>query len=144
MRIDPVLLSVDMKSLERGTNRLRTEIPLREIDWRIDEVEPAAESGVLDLLVDYAEKTVACTGTLEAVFRTPCARCLEPAEFGISSGISRLYTSDAALREEQEDAEPLTVEDDLLSIADAVREAVILSVPSKPLCRPGCPGIGYN
>jgi len=119
------------------------EIPLRNVDWCISDVEPASDLGILDLLVEYSEKSVVCTGMLDALFETPCARCLEPAVFRSTAGISRVYTSDEAALEE-DDVDPIVVEDDCLVILDAIRESVILSVPSKPLCRPDCPGICYN
>jgi uncharacterized protein len=143
MRMNVPRMALDMKSMEHGTNRVRVEVPLRSIDWRIAEVEPAADVGILDLLVEYSEKSIVVTGMLDGQFMTPCARCLEPAVFRSTAGIRRVYTSDMASLEE-DDVDPIVVEDDCLVILDAVRESVILSIPCKPLCRPDCPGICYN
>lgn len=144
MLFDAVRMALNMKALEHGTNLIRMEIPLRSVDWSIDEVEPASDLGILDLRVEYSKDSIVCTGTLEASFETPCARCLEPASFRCSAGISRVYSSDTAVLEGEEDIDPILAEDDRLVILDAIREAVILSVPCKPLCRPDCPGICYN
>lgn len=143
MRVDPSGMTIDMKSVAHGTNTLLIQVPLMDVDWNMPDVEPAAELGEMDLMVEYSERSIVLTGTLHALFQTPCARCLAPAEFSSDAGISRLYTSDQRILAEGE-AEPIVVEDDNLSILNAVRESVILSIPVKPLCRPDCPGICYN
>jgi len=143
MLVDPAAMTIDMKSITHGTSRILIQVPLGEVDWDIPDVKPAAEFGEMDLMVEYSERSIVCTGMLNAVFQIPCARCLAPAEFSSDAGISRVYTSDRRILDEGE-ADPIIVKDDRLSILDAVRESVILSIPAKPLCRPDCPGICYN
>ena len=143
MRIDPAAMTIDMKSITHGRNSVLVEVPLMDVNWNIEDVQPAAELGEMELVVEYSERSIVCTGMLYAVFQTPCARCLAPAEFSSSAGISMVYTSDVRVLNEGE-AEPIIVQDDRLSILDAVRESIVLSIPLKPLCRPDCPGICYN
>ncbi len=142
MILDPEKLIVDLKSISEGLNTGTFTIPLKKINWNIEDVEPDEDEGILDLVINYEYETVQCTGKLNAVFRTACARCLEPARFTISEDISREYTWDHDPSDEKE-KEIISTFDEL-DIFNALREAVLLSIPGKPLCSPDCAGISYN
>ncbi len=135
-------LTLDLTSLVIGGNRCDVRIPLRDIDWGIEGVEPAEDTGILDLTVDFAGHSLTCAGTLEATFRTECARCLGPALFEVTEDVRRTY-SDRPPEERDLDVYPLETLGSRLSLLEAVKEAVVLSLPTKPLCSPDCPGIHY-
>lgn len=140
MRLDTVRMVLDLKSLQRGMNTGSFTIPMREVAWEIEDVQPSSGTGTLELTVDLEKGAVICTGRLHAVFTTPCARCLEPAPFEVVEDIVREYTLIPGTGGDDEEAVPDT---GLLDLMDVVREAVILSVPGKPLCSSDCPGIDY-
>lgn len=142
MILDTENLIIDIKSLSRGMNRGVFNIPLEKVMWNIEEVEPIDSQGTLELAVDYGDDAILCAGSLDGHFQTPCARCLEPSSFSISEEIYREYawTPDPA-SDEQREVIPNTGKLDILA---AVREAILLSVPGKPLCSPDCTGICYN
>ena len=143
MKLDTAAMTVDLKSLSMGMNSACVAFPLESVDWHLEGILPTAGEGVLDIQIDLGERNIVCTGSLEADFNIQCARCLEPARFPVTAEISRVYSSDYRILEET-DAVPITVEDGGLVILDALREAIDLSIPSKPLCSPDCPGISYN
>lgn len=142
MILDTEKLVIDMRSLSRGMNRGCFDILLNKIDWKIDDVEPEENRATLELAVDYENDVVRCTGSLNAVFRTPCARCLEPSVFSITEPVNRSYTWDSDPSGDQVKA--IVSQSGELDILGAVREAVLLSIPGKPLCSPDCAGICYN
>ncbi|MFO8183160.1 MAG: YceD family protein [Candidatus Aegiribacteria sp.] len=141
MKLDTEKLALDMRSLSRGTNRGSFIIPLRDVEWSIEDVEPAGDTGVLDLTVDLEEKAVICTGSFDARFQTRCARCLQPAVFPVREEIIREYSWIPAAPEEE--PRELISDSGELNVLEAVREAIILSIPGKPLCSSDCPGIDY-
>jgi uncharacterized protein len=141
VKLDTETLVLDLRSLTRGINAGVFTLPLREIRWDIEEVEPAEETGTLELSADLEEGTLVCTGRFDAVFLTPCARCLEPARFDVREDILRKYSWLAGILED-EDME-MVPDSGRIQLLDALREAVILSIPGKPLCAPDCPGIDY-
>lgn len=141
MILDTERLVLDIRSLSRGMNRGSFTIPLREVDWSVEEVEPAGDTGVLDLAVDLEEKVVICTGSFDALFQTPCARCLRPAVFPVREEILREYGWIPAAPEDE--PRELISDSGELNVMDAVREAIVLSIPGKPLCSADCPGIDY-
>jgi uncharacterized protein len=142
MNLDTSTLVLDLRSLSGGVNTGTFEIPMKNVDWSLDEVEPADDTGTLHLSVDLEEGTVTCIGRFDTSFSTACARCLKPVHFSVSEGILRKYTwvPDSS---DHEDIEFIP-DTGLLDLLDAVREAVVLSVPGKPLCSADCPGIDYN
>ncbi|NOQ21798.1 MAG: hypothetical protein GQ565_03995 [Candidatus Aegiribacteria sp.] len=142
MKLDAVKLIIDLKSLSRGINRGVFTIPLEKVEWNIEGVEPFDSQGTLELVVDYRDDAVLCSGRLDAHFRTPCARCLEPTRFSITEDIYREYawSPDPASGEQRE----VISQSGELDIFDALREAVLLSIPGKPLCSPDCAGICYD
>lgn len=141
MKLDTEKLVLDMRSLSRGINRGSFIIPLRDVDWSIEDVEPAGDTGVLDLTVDLEENAVICTGSFDARFQTPCARCLQPAIFTVREDIIREYSWIPAAPEEE--PRELISDSGGMNVLDAVREAIILSIPGKSLCSSDCPGIDY-
>jgi uncharacterized metal-binding protein YceD (DUF177 family) len=141
LKLDTERLLLDLKGLPRGTSSGNFRIPLEAVPWEIEGVEPAGEMGILELTVDLEEGAVICSGILKAEFRTPCARCLEPAVFEVTEPIMREYTWSSNGREEDE--VEFISESGQLDLMDAVREAIILSIPGKALCSPDCPGIDY-
>ena len=142
MKLDTEKLVIDMRSLIRGMNRGSFVIPIDKIDWDIEDLESVNEEAVLELSVDYEDGVVLCTGRLNAVFITPCARCLEPVRFNICEDIKREYTWN--LNPSAEHEREIVSRSGELGIFDAVREAILLSIPGKSLCSPDCDGICYN
>ena len=141
MRMDTRKLIIDMRSLKRGINTGEFSLDMNSIKWNIENVQPAEDRGMLRIEVDLEDTAVLCTGELRAEFKSPCARCLQPAVFPVDEAVERKYTWDPALSGEDVHLIPASGE---LNILDALREAVILSVPGKALCSPNCPGIDYN
>lgn len=142
MKLNPIALTIDMKTLSPGLNKGGFEIPLKEIDWNIDEVEPKGDHAFIDLEIDLTDRCIICNGTLDAIFVTPCARCLEQADFTITEKIYGVYSWDDRLSDEI-DTEPVPL-GGKFSILNIIREAVVLSIPVKPLCTPDCQGLCYN
>lgn len=141
MKLDTETLILDLRSLTRGINTGVFTLPLRKVQWNIEEVEPAEETGTLELSADLEEGALICTGRFDAVFLIPCARCLELARFHVSEDILRKYSWLPGILGD-EDIE-MVPDSGRIQLLDALREAVILSIPGKPLCAPDCPGIDY-
>ncbi len=141
MKMDTVSLTINMKSLSHGINKGIFELSLREIDWDIENVKPGDGQAFIDLEVDLEDRGIICRGILDAVFVLPCARCLEEVSFPITEEIYRVYSWDESISDDL-DSEPVILGGGF-SILDAVREAILLSIPGKPLCTPDCRGISY-
>ncbi len=140
MKLTQKTLSLAINSIPRGVTRENFTLDMEEVDWEIPEVVPLSRQGVLSLDVTRTENEIVVRGDLEAEFSAQCARCLDPATCKVVEYIERIYSWDPEMLEDPE-VEPVSHNDGSLSILDAVREAVILSIPTVPLCDDGCKGL---
>lgn len=99
---------------------------------------------------------VLITGTVRAELRGECARCLDPISTAETFEFQELfrYPDDSAppngapVAGEQEpdgvgsdEAEDYYLEGEVIDLEPVVRDAVVLGLPSSPLCRQDCPGL---
>ncbi len=77
----------------------------------------------------------------------PCARCLEPAVEAVDAEFETLYQpGDAALRRddqtvEADDVGVIIFQGHELDLTPEIRQALLLALPFKALCRPDCKGL---
>ena len=94
----------------------------------------------LDLRLEAVMEGVLVTGTAQAALTGECVRCLEPLVDDIEVRFQELFVyEDHALPEE--DDEVSTLEGDLVDLEPIIRDAVVLALPFKPVCREDCPGL---
>jgi uncharacterized protein len=106
---------------------------------------PEGADLALDLRLESVMEGVLVSGTAQAPLAGECARCLDPVDGEIDVDLQELYVyPEHALDEgagvDAEDDEA-RIEDDLLDLEPAVRDAVVLALPQAPLCRDDCPGL---
>jgi len=99
---------------------------------------PAA--AVLDLT--NRDGVLLVTGTVRAVLRLPCSRCLETFTLPVEVSLAETYYPEgAALLKAEENEESIPFRGDVLDITPEVLKAVLLALPMKPVCRPDCRGL---
>ncbi len=140
MLLDRASLLLDLSSLREGSNSGRFELDPGGVDWGIEDVRPAPTTAVLDLEVSFRDQSFICRGRLAADFETPCARCLAPSSFRVTEPVFAVFSMDGSL-EEDPSIVRIPRNGRYASLLDAVREAVILSLPGLPLCREDCRGL---
>ncbi len=85
---------------------------------------------------------VLVTGTATAVLDGECARCLEPIHDDIVVDLQELFVyDDEDNPHDEEDAGVSRMQGDLIDLEPALRDAVVLSLPFRPLCQDDCPGL---
>jgi uncharacterized protein len=121
---------------------LRRTVPA-PTDLNLDVVGvPAGAPVDLDLRLESVTEGVLVTGTVTAPFAGECARCLDPVSGTDVAEICELFAyPDSATDETTDEDEVSRLVDDRVDLAAAVRDAVVLSLPVAPLCRPDCPGL---
>jgi uncharacterized protein len=86
-------------------------------------------------------------GNFSGRFQIPCARCVEPVELDLAGDYDLLFRPSGidATGSEHAISTPETeigyYENGGLALEDVLREQVLLSLPAKTLCQPGCKGI---
>jgi uncharacterized protein len=89
----------------------------------------------IDARLESLHEGILVTADVEAQIAGECSRCLDPIERTAEVEIQELfaYTEDEAF--------DYTVVDESVDLEPLVREAVVMSLPFQPVCRPDCPGL---
>ncbi len=117
---------------------------------------PAGEVIEIDARLESVTEGVLLSADVYAVAQGECIRCLDPVEIVIERKIQELYnyepTNERGKKKRKSSTEDLTSEDldvadvlmmdgDILDLEAPVRDAIVLSLPSNPLCSQDCLGL---
>jgi uncharacterized protein len=117
---------------------------------------PAGEIIEIDARLESVTEGVLLSADVYAVAQGECIRCLDPVEIVIERKIQELYnyepTNERGKKKRKSSTEDLTTEDldaaeefmmdgDILDLETPVRDAIVLSLPSNPLCSKDCLGL---
>lgn len=105
----------------------------------------------LDLRLESVVEGVLVSGTAAATVTGECVRCLDPVSSSVEVNLQELYVhadrdngrggEADGFGEDEEMAALPRLSGDLLDIEAALRDAVVLALPLRPLCREDCPGL---
>lgn len=103
---------------------------------------PEGADLTLDLRMESVTEGVLVSGDVSALVEGECGRCLRPISDSVRVSIQELYAYErSATDETTEEDEVGRLQGDLLDLEPALRDAVVLALPSHPLCREDCPGL---
>ena len=121
---------------------LQREVPAPAgLGWDLAGI-PAGAPIALDLRVEAVTEGVLVTGAVTATYAAECGRCLDPVSDDVVVDIVELFAYPDSATHETTDAEEIyRVVDEALDIEPVVRDAVVLGLPSQPLCRADCAGL---
>ena len=101
---------------------------------------PEGSTIELELRLEAIMEGILATGSASARATGECVRCLDPVDNQFVVGFQELYLYDAP-SDPEEAEEEFVLEDELLDLETALRDAVVLALPHNPLCGPECPGL---
>jgi uncharacterized protein len=140
--------------LEQEPLLFEESIPAGALDYAPDitQTGPMAVTGRADLLVEnrgHHEQIadIRIRAAYRATFEVLCARCVEPVSTPVAGNFDLIFRPQAADAESGERAITLDeteigyYEESGLSLEDVVREQVLLSLPSRTLCKEDCKGL---
>ncbi|WP_420113490.1 YceD family protein [Pseudactinotalea sp.] len=108
---------------------------------------PAAAPLELALRLEAVSEGVLVTGTVTGRALGECVRCLREVSEGVRVDLTELFAypdtrGQRSASEDEEDEDPLPVLDgDLLDLEATITDAVVPSLPFRPLCTPDCAGL---
>jgi uncharacterized protein len=143
-------LVLDTRKLDRrpGTMlELSRTVDLPE-DLGTDVIAIKAGSPVeLVVRLESVVEGVLLTGSVSGKATGACVRCLDPVELDVDGNFQELfaYTDRAAHHHEvgvdADEDEVHELVGDLIDLEPVLRDAVVPTLPFKPMCRPDCPGL---
>jgi uncharacterized protein len=96
---------------------------------------PAGEVIELNLRLESVHEGILATGEVDSKAKAECSRCLEPLNLEVEVDFQELF----AYSLEQED--DFLVQDEKIDLEQAITDAVVLSLPFKPVCSQDCLGL---
>lgn len=102
----------------------------------------AADEVALDVRLESVIEGVLVSGTASALVTGQCARCLDPLMDSLEVELTELFAyPDSATDASTDPDEVSRVVDGLVDLEPVVRDALLLALPSVPLCSEDCPGL---
>jgi uncharacterized protein len=97
---------------------------------------------VLDLRLESVSEGVLVSGSVTTPVEGECGRCLRPIGDTLVVAIQELYAYEHSTTDETTDEDEVgRLQGELIDLEPALRDAVVLSLPTHPLCREDCPGL---
>jgi uncharacterized protein len=94
----------------------------------------------LNLRLELVVEGVLVSGTATGLAVGDCIRCLEQVRLPLDTPITELFVfPDREVEDEEEEVREL--ENDLINLEPALRDAVVLALPFQPVCREDCLGL---
>jgi len=145
-RLDPRSpLVIDTRELGRRPGSMRSlsrSFPAPG-DLTVDVVGvPPGSSIDLDLRLESVMEGVLVSATAQVEVTGECVRCLDPISMSVEVTMQELYAYPGRERDvADDDAELPELEGQLIDLEPVLRDAVVLALPLRPLCRDDCPGL---
>jgi uncharacterized protein len=96
----------------------------------------------LRLRLESVSEGVLVSGTVSAPLRGECGRCLRPISDTIDVEIQELFAYEHSTTDETTDEDEVgRLQGDLIDLEPVLRDAVVLALPTNPVCREDCPGL---
>lgn len=99
---------------------------------------PEGSEVELDLRLESVVEGVLVSGTARVGVTGECVRCLDPVSFDEDVALQELYYYPD---QHTDDVEAGRLEGDLLDLEPVLRDAVVLGLPFRPVCRNDCLGL---
>jgi uncharacterized protein len=138
-------LVVDTTKLPRqpGATRALKRVVPASADLGLELISvPVGSDLELDLVLTSVSEGVYISGNVRGLLTGECGRCLNEISQSFDVSLAELFAYEDSTTEETTDEDEVgRMQGDLIDLEPAVRDAVVLMLPTNPLCRPDCPGL---
>lgn len=138
-------LVLDTRDLPRRPGAMRTvkRVAPAPADLGVELIGvPEGADLDLDLRLESVSEGVLVSGAISGPVRGECGRCLREINDSVVVNVQELYAyADSTTDETTDEDEVGRMQGDLIDLEPALRDAVVLTLPTNPLCREDCPGL---
>lgn len=137
--------TINIKDLEDGPVHLKVNTTSEDLDL----VDPEFKFSHVDGDVEFSlvRPRVVARGTLETTATSHCVRCLTEAVIPVKARVDATYENEKQIRETRGDI--VAPEEQIITPFNGdwiqpepeLREAILLELPTLPLCKPDCMGL---
>jgi uncharacterized protein len=89
----------------------------------------------IDVRLESVHEGILVSGTVDTEYVGECSRCLQPIAESVEVEFQELFEYPG------DETPDFVLQDDHVDLEALVREAIVLSLPFHPVCRPDCPGL---
>jgi uncharacterized protein len=138
-------LVLDTKELPRRPGSMHTVkrvVPApSDLGLELIGVPEGADLG-LDLRLESVSEGVLVSGAVSGPVVGECGRCLRPIRDSLVVAIQELFAYENSTTDVTTDEDEVgRMQGDLIDLEPTVRDAVVLALPTNPLCQEDCPGL---
>jgi len=133
------VIQVDVRDLVEHPGASRTvhvDEPVEGLGLELAEV-PADAPIEAELLLESVVEGILVSGPLQGSMRFSCARCLKTFDRPFDLQVSELFAAETDPGADEYELGP----EGSIDLEPMVRDAVMLSIPFSPLCKPDCLGL---
>jgi len=135
----PLVLDIHELGRRPGSSRSVSRSVPAPTDLGTDVVTvPSGSQVLLELRLEAVMEGALVSGTARAQAVGECVRCLRDLDLDLEVDLQELYVYPES---EAADDEAGRVLDDAIDLEPLLRDAVVLALPFRPLCREECPGL---
>ena len=103
---------------------------------------PTGADLALRLRMESVTEGVLVSARVQAPLTGECGRCLRPISDSVDVTFQELYAYEHSTTDETADEDEVgRMQGDLIDLEPEVRDAIVLALPTNPVCRPDCPGL---
>ena len=103
---------------------------------------PAGADLALTLRLESVTEGVLVSAEIHAPLTGECGRCLRAIDDSVDVTFQELYAYEHSTTDETADEDEVgRMQGDLIDLEPEVRDALVLALPTNPVCRPDCPGL---
>lgn len=138
-------LVLDTRDLPRRPGSLRTvtRVVPAPASLQLEMIGvPESADVSLDLRLESVSEGVLVSGRVSAQVGGECGRCLRTIDDTLEVEIQELFAYEHSTTDETTEQDEVgRIHGDLIDLEPTVRDAVVLALPTNPLCRADCPGL---
>jgi DUF177 domain-containing protein len=112
----------------------RVRAPLPGLGSASAEV-PLSEPVEVDITLERVSEGIVVRGTVHARWHAVCSRCLTAVAGEVATHVDELFERHPLA------GETYLLDEDVVDLEPMVRDALVLDLPTMPLCRPDCAGL---
>jgi uncharacterized protein len=103
---------------------------------------PPRANLALSMRLESVSEGVLVSGTVTGPIEGECGRCLRSINDTLDVEIQELFAYENSTTDETADEDEVgRMQGDLIDLEPVLRDAVVLTLPTNPLCREDCPGL---
>lgn len=137
----------DLVGKPGATRELTRTLTREDVGGEGDSLGPADEALTgpieLDLHLDSVVEGILARGDIAFTVELPCARCLKPQRAEHTVDVAELF-QDPRKRDEDDEEDPgyeLVDDNSAIDLSTLIRDAIVMDLPVRVLCREDCQGL---